>query len=82
MQAVSGCVFPKDGVGAVDGGSSESLPTGVDAFMDLSAANGDSDGATAVDGDGIEASTCVFLEGDVASGVECGIVSTDLAIAV
>ena len=55
MEAIGGGVFPEDGVGAVDGGSSEGLPAGVDALMDLCAVVCDGDGAAAVDGDDVEA---------------------------
>ena len=56
MEAIGGGVFPEDGVGAVDGCSSEGLPAGVDALVDLCAVIGDGDGAAAVDGDDVETS--------------------------
>ena len=55
MEAIGGDVFPEDGVGAVDGGSSEGLPAGVDALVDLFSVPGDCLWAAVVDGDGIEA---------------------------
>ena len=50
-------IFPKDGVGAIDGGSSNDLPTGVKAVVDRSTVIfSDRNGVAAVDGDGIESS--------------------------
>ena len=53
-----GCgVFPEEGVGAIDVGSSEGLPTGANSVIDLSAVSGiDSNRVAAVDGDGEETS--------------------------
>ena len=55
MESVGGGVFPKDGVGAVDVCSSESLPPCKDTLVDLLSAIGDGDGVSTVYGDGIEA---------------------------
>ena len=41
VEPIFGYVFPKDGVNAIDRGSSKRLPTGVDALMDLRALVGD-----------------------------------------
>ena len=40
MQAISSGIQPKNRIGAVDGGSRECFPAGIDVFLDLSAAVG------------------------------------------
>ena len=82
MKVVSAGVFPKDSIGAVDVGSSQCLPTAVDAFIDLLSIRGDGDWITVVYGDGIEASGGVFLERNLTSSVDAGVIGTDFVITV
>ena len=64
MEFVCFGVFPKEGVLAINGGCSKSLPTSVDAFMDLLAARGDGDGAATINGNGVFARARCLLECD------------------
>ena len=51
VEGVGRGVFPEEGVAAVDVGSSKSLPTGVNAVVELCAiSSGDGNGVAAVDG--------------------------------
>ena len=81
MQAVGIGIQPKDRIGAVDGGSRQCFPAGIDAVIDLGATGGNGFNGTAYS-NGVAIRANCFLEDNRTDGGDRGIRSADCCIVI
>ena len=74
MQAVGIGIQPKDRIGAVDGGSGECFPAGIDAVIDLGATGGNGFNGTA-HSNGVAIGASCLLEDNRAYGSDLDVCS-------